>query len=663
MGSDLETNHGLKRISLLCVILSVTLNIVVLIGWGTNYSLLTQFGSNYKPQPIITSLLLIQLSGDLFVYLCRPTHTVFRLLAMISTLIITFIIAIIMIDDITGLHWDVERWFILGQGTSRISPIMIVTGLLIGMAFLLLFASKADNTRSKSAAAWIAFTVLVVISFILIGYLYNSPLFMYIGGGQLTTVALPAAISSFFLCIGLIMAIGKEHVPLSAFIGPSLYARLMRATIPLIILLIIFQNWVNVIIFPLHIPSGYALTAALICIISVILISIFLFKVTLTISKDIERTHQALQQMKEKLQSALSYNRSLIEVSLDPFLTISKDGKITDVNRATEIATGLPREQLIGTDFVHYFTEPKLAKKGYQKVLEKGSLKDYELVMKDRLGNQKNVIYNAVLYKDSADKIVGIFAAARDITKRKLVEEEAKKYAVDLERSNRELQQFAYIASHDLQEPLRVITSYLQLIERRYKDRLDQDANEFIEFAVDGADRLQRMINDLLSYSRVGTRGNPFTKADANAVVKQALDNLAVAIEENHAVITYDKLPTLMVDEEQFVTVFQNLLSNAIKFRKPDEPPRIYIFAEEKESEWLFGVRDNGIGIDLQYKDKLFVIFKRLVGKEYSGSGMGLAICKRVVERHGGTIWVESKLEEGSTFYFTIPKKISIAYK
>jgi len=663
MSSDLEVNYRLKYISLLCIIISVALNIVVLIGWGTNYSLLTQFGHNYKPQPLITSLLLFQLSGNLFVYLCRPTHTAFRLLAMISTLIVTFIITIIMIDDITGLHLDVERWFILGQGTSRISPIMIVTGLLIGIAFLLLFASKADNTRSKSTAAWIAFTMLVVISFILLGYLYNSPLFMYTGGGQLTTVALPAAISSFFLCVGLIMAIGKKHLPLSAFIGPSLFSRLMRATIPLIILLIIFQNWVNVIIFPLHIQSGYALTAAFVCIMSAILISILLFKVTLTISKDIDRTHQALQQLKEKLQNALSYNRELIEVSLDPFLTISKDGKITDVNRATEIATGAPREQLLGTDFSNYFTEPQLAKKGYKKVLEKGSITDYELVMKDKLGNQKNVTYNAVLYKDSANKIVGIFAAARDITKRKLIEEEAKKYAVDLERSNQELQQFAYIASHDLQEPLRVITSYLQLIERRYKDRLDQDANEFIDFAVDGAERLQRMINDLLSYSRVGTRGNPFTKTDANAVVKRALENLAVVIEENHAVITYDNLPTLIADEEQLVTVFQNLLSNAIKFHKPDEPPKIHILAEEKESEWLFGVRDNGIGIDLQYKDKLFVIFKRLVGKEYSGSGMGLAICKRVVERHGGNIWVESKLEKGSTFYFTIPKKIATAYK
>lgn len=663
MNADLEVNQRLKHISLLCLIISVAINMVVLIGWGTNYLLLAQFGSHYKPQPIITSLVLLQLSSDLFVYLYRPTHTAFRLLALMSTLLLIFIISIIMIDDITGLCLDIERWFILGQTASRISPIMIITALFMGIAFLLLFASKADNTRSKSTAAWIAFTLLMIISFILIGYLYGTPLFMYTGGGQLTTAALPAAISSFLLCAGLIMAIGKEHLPLNMFIGPFLLARLMRATIPLIIMFIIVQNWINVLIFPLHIASEHVLTTALISIISVILISFLLFKISLTITKDIDRSHQALQQMKEKLQNTLRYNRELIEVSLDPLLTISKDGKITDVNRATEIATGVPREQLIGTEFSNYFTEPKLAKQGYQKVLEEGSIKDYELVMKDKSGNQKNVIYNAVLYKNFDGKIAGIFAAAQDITQRKLIEQEAKKYAFDLERSNHELQQFAYISSHDLQEPLRVITSYLQLIERRYKDRLDQDANEFIRFAVDGAERLQRMINDLLSYSRVGTRGNPFTTTDLNTVLQLALENLAIVIEENHAVITYDNLPTLIVDEEQLVTVFQNLLSNAIKFKKPDESPKIHIFAEEKESEWRFGVCDNGIGIDLQYKDKLFVIFKRLVGKEYSGSGMGLAICKRVIERHGGNIWVESKLEKGSTFYFTIPKKISTVSK
>ena len=665
MGSDLKINHRLKRISLLCLIISVAINIIVLTGWGTNHLLLTQFGPNYKPQPISTTLLLLQLSFNLFVYLYKPTHTAFRLLAMIGTLSAILIITILLIADINGLPLDIERMFMLSSGglkASRISPVMIITGLFIGSAFILLFVSKANNTRSKNTAAWLSFIMFVVISFFLIGYLYNSPLFMYAGGGQLTTVALPAAISSAFLCIGLSMAIGKKQLPLRAFIGPSLLARLMRGIIPPVIALIIFENWINIIIFPL-IPSGYSLSAALICVISAILLSIILFKITLTISNSIDRSHQRLLQTKQTLQNALSYNRGLIEATLDPFVTISKDGKITDVNHATEIMTGISREQLIGTDFSTYFTEPKLAKKGYKKVFKKGFVEDYELVIQDRSGNKKNVVYNAVLYKDTVGNIAGIFAAARDITKRKLIEDEAKKYAADLERSNQELQEFAYIASHDLQEPLRIIESYLQLIERRYKDKLDKDANDFIDFAVDGADRLQRMINDLLSYSRVGTKGHPFTKTNANAVVKQALKNLALLIKENHAVIIYDNLPSVIVDEEQLVTVFQNLLSNAIKFHKPGQPPKIHIFSEEKDSEWRFGVRDNGIGIDLQYKEKLFIIFKRLVGKEYPGSGMGLAICKRIIERHGGHIWVESKLEKGSTFYFTIPKKILTTYK
>lgn len=667
MNTDLETNHRLKHISLLCIITSVAINLVVLFGWGTNYLLLSQFGHDYKPQPIITALMLLQLSGNLFVYVYKPRHIVIHLLIMISSLAVIFILTLILIDDFTGLYLNIEKWFILDNlvhSESRISPPMIVMGLLMNITFLLLFIYKEDGSRIKDTAAWLAFTMLVVISFILMGYLYNARLFMYTGGEQLTTVALPAAISFLFLCIGLTVAIGKDHLPLSAFMGPSLFSRLMRVTIPPVIVLIIFQNWINIIALPLHIQSWHPLTVAFFCIILALLISIFLFKVTLTISKDIDRSHEMLLQTQEKLRNSLFYNRGLIEATLDPLLTISKDGKITDVNHATEIVTGLPREQLIGSDFSNYFTEPKLAKKGYKTVLEKGFVENYELVIQDKSGNKKNVLYNAILYKDTGGNIAGIFAAARDITKRKLIEEEAKKYQADLERSNKELQQFAYIASHDLQEPLRVITSYLQLIERRYKDKLDQDANEFIDFAVNGANRLQQMITDLLSYSRVETRGNPFTKTDSNTVVKRALENLAILIEENHAVITYDNLPSLIiVDEEQLVIVFQNLLNNAIKFHKPNHPPKIHIFAEEQDTQWLFGVHDDGIGIDLQYKDKLFIIFKRLVGKEYSGSGMGLAICKRIVERHGGHIWVESKPEKGSTFYFTIPKEISTFYQ
>ncbi|MBD1844422.1 response regulator [Cyanobacteria bacterium FACHB-63] len=224
----------------------------------------------------------------------------------------------------------------------------------------------------------------------------------------------------------------------------------------------------------------------------------------------------------------------------------------------------------------------------------------------------------------------------------------------ELARSNSELQQFAYIASHDLQEPLRMITSYLQLLERRYKDQLDDSANDFISYAVDGATRMKTLINDLLAYSRVQTRGKPFELVDCNESVEQAIANLKLAIEDNQATLTCDPLPEVMADRTQMIQLFQNLISNALKFRCA-EAPIIRISAELRSEQWLFRVQDNGIGIEEQYAERIFVIFQRLHNRtEYPGTGIGLAVCKKIIERHGGKIWVESQTGKGSTFCFTI---------
>jgi len=237
----------------------------------------------------------------------------------------------------------------------------------------------------------------------------------------------------------------------------------------------------------------------------------------------------------------------------------------------------------------------------------------------------------------------------RDVTERVRAAEE-------LARSNAELEQFAYVASHDLQEPLRMVASYTQLLARRYHGRLDSDADEFIGFAVEGVKRMQALINDLLAFSRVGTRGGAFERVDGELVLARVLENLAPALEEADAAVTHDHLPTVTADAVQLGQVFQNLIANAVKFHKPGSRPCIHVSAERSPDGWVFSVTDKGIGIEPEYMDRIFVLFQRLHSRaEYPGTGIGLAMCKKIVERHGGRIWLESEPGEGTIFYFSIP--------
>ncbi|HUR47199.1 MAG TPA: ATP-binding protein [Candidatus Saccharimonadales bacterium] len=263
-------------------------------------------------------------------------------------------------------------------------------------------------------------------------------------------------------------------------------------------------------------------------------------------------------------------------------------------------------------------------------------------------------------------EIIGTFGLSRDITGRKEAEDALDRKAKELARSNKELEEFAYVASHDLQEPLRMIASYTQLLERRYKNKLDQDAHEFIAYAVDGATRMQVLINDLLAYSRVGTRGKPFAPTDCEEVMARTLSNLKIAIEESGAEITCTPLPKILGDTTQFTQLLQNLINNAIKFSRKDDKPKIHVGARlekvpcsesgDQTTSWHFWVSDNGIGIDPKFFDRIFIIFQRLHTRDqYAGTGIGLSVCKKIVERHGGKIWVESEPEHGTTFHFTVP--------
>jgi PAS domain S-box-containing protein len=377
-----------------------------------------------------------------------------------------------------------------------------------------------------------------------------------------------------------------------------------------------------------------------------------------------ERTSELSAEVSERKQAS-RYARSLLEASLDPLVTISADGKITDVNEATVKVTGVAREELITTDFSNYFTEPQKAREGYQQVFARGFVTDYPLTIRHSSGRLTDVLYNATVYRDTHGNIAGAFAAARDITEKKIAENELDKYRKHLEdlvrqrtddlvRSNKDLEQFAYVASHDLQEPLRAVAGFVEILRRSLGSSLDSKAAGYMDFAVDGAKRMQSLINGLLEYSRAGQ-----VETNEETSVRSALDTamayLRKAIDESGAEVAVDELPAVHFDSTQLTQLFHNLIGNAIKFRGKTNP-RIHIRAKREIDSWQFAVSDNGIGFEPEYAERIFLIFQRLHSREnYPGTGIGLAICKKIVERHKGKIWVESKPGDGSTFYFTIP--------
>jgi PAS domain S-box-containing protein len=353
--------------------------------------------------------------------------------------------------------------------------------------------------------------------------------------------------------------------------------------------------------------------------------------------------------------------RGLLEAAPDAMVVVNVAGEIVLLNVRAEKEFGYSRDELVGQKVKNIIPEgfaERLIADGTRSAAEALAQQictGIELIGRRKDGSQFPIEL-MLSPLESADGIL-VTAAIRDISVRKKSDEHLARTVAELKRSNDELQQFAYVSSHDLQEPLRMVSSYTQLLAKRYKGRLDSDADEFIAFAVDGCDRMQGLIQDLLTYSRAGNNKKALYKVSCDDALQKALANLRITIEQSGAVVTHDALPAVTTDAPQLTQILQNLIGNAIKYRRA-ETPRVHISAiHDVSNEWTFSVRDNGLGIDPQYFERIFILFQRLHGRdEFEGTGIGLAICKKILERLGGRIWVESQPEKGSTFYFALPE-------
>jgi PAS domain S-box-containing protein len=350
--------------------------------------------------------------------------------------------------------------------------------------------------------------------------------------------------------------------------------------------------------------------------------------------------------------------RGLLEAAPDAMVVVNERGEIVLLNVQAEKQFGYSRDELFGQQVRNIIPQgfaERLIADGLRSTAEALAQQigtGIELTGRRKDGSEFPIEIMLSPLED-ADGVL-VTAAIRDITTRQIAAAHLLQKVDELNRSNEELGQFAYIASHDLQEPLRMVASYTQLLSRRYKGKLDSDADEFIAFAVDGANRMQRLIQDLLAYSRVGTAGSVLGPTSSEKALRLALANLGSAIEEHGAVVTHDALPIVVADEMQLVQLFQNLVGNAIKYQRPGIP-RVHISAISEEKKWSFSVKDNGLGIDARYTEKIFGMFQRLHKRgEFAGTGIGLAICRKIVERHDGNITVESKPGVGSTFRFAL---------
>ena len=643
----------LKYFSRTSSILIAILGILMLLGWIFNISIFESPGPSFSTVKSDLALCFVLIGLSLWLLQTKVINKHNQKIVYILAGIVVLMGVLTLIEYIFSFNIGIDQ--ILFKETpgaintlypNRMEFIAALNISLIGIAILLL--SKGIKKHEPAQYLGIAVGILSLMAFM--GYIYHiSNHYM---DYNYTETAIYAAIL-FLLVSSSILFTHPDKGIMQSLTGTGLGSTFAWRLIPASIVTALLLGYFHLLGQQDGFYDTPFETTAL--VISMILILLVIIWININSLNKIDYKHRESEEDVKKLTN-------IVNSSKDAIISGSLNSLISSWNRGAEKIYGYSAHEMIGNPISNLMSpsEWKKFSKLEEEVKKGKSIGPYEA---KRLKNDGTEMYVSVTLspiKNYEEKITGIAIIARDISKRKKIEGELKDTIAELKRSNYELQQFAYITSHDLQEPLRAIASFAQLLERRYKNRLDSDADEYIDFVVDSAVRMKEMIQGLLYYSRVGTRGEKFRLINAEKALKDALSNLKLVIKENKAKITYDKLPVLTADKGQLIQLFQNLIENAIKFKKPDIPPQIHISSRKDKEMYIFSVTDNGIGMEPQYTGKIFEVFKRLhTIDEYKGAGIGLAISKRIIERHMGKIWVESELNRGSTFYFSIPLNLT----
>ncbi len=627
---------------------------LVLVGWVLNINALKSVLPGLETMKANTALAFVLAGLSLWLLWtgqADPPGGTRRYIARVCAAIVSLMGLLTLSEYLLG--WDLGIDQLLFKESLEAAATAIPGRMPLATAFNLLMVGCALllQDRNHRGSQMIAQCLSIVAGLIalpaLIGYAYSIQ--SLYGIGSLASMALHTVLT-FLVLVAAMLCARPDRGVMVILAGDTVGSVMVRHLLPAAIGAPFLLGWLRL----MGQRAGLYDTefgAVLFAISNMVVFTVLIWSNARFLNRvDIERkqAEEALGRSEERFATA--FHASPVAISI----TALANERFIDVNDSFLRLTGFSRAEVIGrTPFGLGLWANREDQTRIEQVLtEQQPAHDLEIRFRTKSGKIIETLTSVELIDVAGQPCV--LTLVHDITERRQAEEDRKQVIAELARSNRELEQFAYVASHDLQEPLRIVSSYVQLLARRYQGKLDQDADEFIAFTVEGANRMKTLINDLLAYSRVGTHGKDFAPVATDEVFDRAVSNLQLAIEDSSATVTHDPLPSVLADDVQMTQLLQNLIGNAIKFRSK-EPPRVHVGARWQGERWLFFVRDNGIGIDPQYNERIFIIFQRLHNRdEYSGTGIGLAICRKIVERHGGRIWVESQPGKGATFYFTL---------